>query len=79
MKRIKAACLEQTVHFMLKEDLGHAAAANAVREEYAHYKTMLERNRTKYKITDEQTLPDDSILIKIKKQYNSCEVGDYLD
>lgn len=25
MKRIKAACLEQTVHFQLKDDLGHAA------------------------------------------------------
>ena len=79
MKRIKAACLEQTVHFMLKEELGHAAAAHAVREEFAHYKTTLERNRTKYKIVKEETLPDDSILIRIKKQYNSCEVGDYLD
>ena len=79
MKRIKAACLEQTVHFMLKEELGHAAAANAVREEYAHYKATLERNRTKYKIVEENVLPDDSILIKIKKQYNSCDVGDYLN
>ena len=79
MKRIKAACLEQTVHFMLKEELGHAVAANAVREEYAHYKATLERNRTKYKIVEENVLPDDSILIKIKKQYNSCDVGDYLN
>ena len=38
MKRIKAACLEQTVHFQLKDDLGHAAAARAVKEEYEHYK-----------------------------------------
>ena len=79
MKRIKAACLEQTVHFMLKEDLGHAAAVHAVREEYEHYKATLERNRTKYKIIEENTLPDDSIMIKIKKQYNSCDVGEYLD
>ena len=62
MKRIKAACLEQTVHFMLKEELGHAAAANMVREEYAHYKAALERNRTQYKIVEEKVLPDDSIL-----------------
>ena len=26
MKRIKSACLLQTLHFQLKEDLGHAAA-----------------------------------------------------
>ena len=79
MKRIKAACLEQTVHFMLKKELGHAAAANMVREEYVHYKAALERNRTQYKIVEEKVLPDDSILIKIKKQYNSCDVGDYLN
>ena len=48
MKRIKAACLEQTVHFQLKDDLGHAAAARAVKEEYEHYKMQLERSRTKY-------------------------------
>ena len=41
MKRIKAACLEQTVHFQLKDDLGHAAAARAVKEEYEHYKICL--------------------------------------
>ena len=46
MKRIKAACLEQTVHFQLKDDLGHAAAARAVKEEYEHYKMQLERSRT---------------------------------
>ena len=70
MKRIKAACLEQTVHFQLKDDLGHAAAARAVKEEYEHYKMQLERSRTRYKIVEETVQPDDSILIKIKKQYN---------
>ena len=52
MKRIKAACLEQTVHFQLKDDLGHAAAARAVKEEYEHYKMQLERSRTRYKIVE---------------------------
>ena len=57
MKRIKAACLEQTVHFQLKDDLGHAAAARAVKEEYEHYKMQLERSRTRYKIVEETVQP----------------------
>ena len=47
MKRIKAACLLQTVHFLLKEDMPHDAAVNAVKGEVAQYKAHLERNRTK--------------------------------
>ena len=46
MKRIKAACLLQTVHFQLKEDLDHTLAVSAVRDEVAHYKKQLERHRT---------------------------------
>lgn len=79
MKRIKAACLEQTIHFQLKEDWPHDEAVRAVQEEFAHYKLQLDRNRTQYKIVDEQTQPDGSILIKIKKQYNGHHCGDYMD
>lgn len=32
MKRIKAACLQQTVHFILKEDMPHDAAVTAVKK-----------------------------------------------
>ena len=48
MKRIQAACLLQTIHFQLKEDVGHAAAVRAVKEELEHYKTQLKRRRTKF-------------------------------
>ena len=37
MKRIQAACLEQTIHFQLKEDVPHDQAVNNVREEAEHY------------------------------------------
>ena len=47
MKRIKSACLLQTIHFQLKEDLDHTTAVQMVREELNHYKALLERNRTK--------------------------------
>ena len=79
MKRVKAACIQQTLHFQLKEDLGHRAAVHAVQEEYEHYKRQLERKGTKYRIVEEQTQPDGSILVKIKKQYNDHDCGDYLD
>ena len=38
MKRIKAACIYQTLHFQLKEDLEHSIAVRLVREEVEHYK-----------------------------------------
>jgi len=79
MKRIKAACICQTLHFMLKEDAEHEWAVNQVKQDVEHYKYGLERNRTQYKILEENIQPDGSIILKIIKQYNSAPVGDYLD
>lgn len=79
MKRIKAACICQTLHFMLKEDIGHDYAVSLVKQEVEVYKKGLNRHHTKYKILDETQQPDDSIMVKIVKQYNQSPVGDYLD
>ena len=79
MKRVKAACLLQTLHFQLKEDIDHDLAVRAVQDEVAHYKAQLERNRTAFKIDEETVQPDGSILIRIRKQYNAVNTGDYLD
>ena len=79
MKRVKAACICQTLHFMLKDDLGHDYAVKLVKEEVEKYKASLEKNRTKYKIVSGETQPDGSVMIKIIKQYNTSPVGDYLD
>ncbi len=79
MKRIKAACICQTLHFSLKEDVAHDYAVMLVRQELENYKKGLERNRTRYKIVDEQEQSDGSIIIKVIKQYNTSPVGDYLD
>ncbi len=79
MKRVKAACICQTLHFMLKDDLGHDYAVKLVKEEVEKYKASLDKNRTKYKIVSEETQSDGSVMIKIIKQYNSSPVGDYLD
>ena len=79
MKRVKAACICQTLHFMLKDDLGHDNAVKLVKEEVEKYKASLDKNRIKYKIVSEETQSDGSAMIKIIKQYNTSPVGDYLD
>lgn len=79
MKRIKAACLLQTIHFSLKEDVPHDVAVRGVQDELAHFKNMLDRNRTKYRIIDEAVQPDGSIIVRLKKQYNSYSCEGYMD
>lgn len=79
MKRVKAACIVQTLHFMLKEDEAHEYAVKLVKENVKRYKDELDRKRTKYKILSEETLDDGSVMIEIKKQYSTSPVGKYLD
>lgn len=79
MKRVKAACITQTLHFLLKEDLGRDYAKKLVEEEVKRYKAGLEKTGTKYKILSEETEKDGSVVIEIKKQYNTSPVGNYLD
>lgn len=79
MKRVKAACITQTLHFMLKEEVEHTYAVQLVQEEVAKYKEQLERTGTIYRILSEETQPDGSVMIEIKKQYNTSPVGKYLE
>ncbi|MCD8088098.1 MAG: hypothetical protein LUE22_05885 [Oscillospiraceae bacterium] len=79
MKRIQAACICQTLHFTLKEDLGRDYAAKLVREEVEHYKNTLDKNRTQYRIVEQTEEADGSIILKVIKQYNNSPVGDYLN
>lgn len=78
MRRIKAACLLQTIHFQLKDDLSHGAAVKAVKDELEQYKGQLERKRTKFRIVDEAEQPDGSIIIHIQKQYNNHNCDEYM-
>lgn len=79
MKRIQSACLSQTIHFQLKEDLEHDIAVEQVKREYENYKKQMERNRTRYKILEENEQPDGSIIIRIKKQVSQYKIGDWFD
>lgn len=79
MKRIKAECLEQTLHFLLKEGLSPEAGRQQVRQEYETYRAQMERRGTRYRILAESEQPDGSLMIKLKRQNNYHPVGDYLD
>lgn len=79
MKRVKAACICQTLHFTLKDEVEHDRAVRLVREEFEQYKKSLERNHTQYKIVEELPQSDGSLMVKVIKAYNYSPVGDYLN
>ena len=79
MKRVKAACIIQTLHFLLKVEVGHDYAIQLVSEEVKKYKEQLNKNKVQYKILSEETQADGSVIIEIKKQYNSSPTGKYMD
>ena len=79
MKRIKAACIIQTLHFLLKEDLDRDYAKQYVLDEVKKYKAQLKQRNTKFRILSEEIQPHGSVIIEIKKQYNNSPCGNYLD
>ncbi|EKY29679.1 hypothetical protein [Clostridium celatum] len=79
MKRVKAACIIQTLHFQLKEDLDHEYAVKMIKDEVDKYKKSLEKSKMKYRILSETEQEDGSVIIEIKKQYNQSPIGKYLE
>ena len=79
MKRIKSACICQTLHFMQKDEVDRERAAKWNREEVEKYKKSLDRNRIQYKIIEENEESDGSIMLKVIKQYNNSPIGSYMD
>ena len=78
MKRIKAACITQTLVFSNHDGETTEYAKKMIQKEYEKYKEQLDKSRTKYVILSEKVNDDGSIIIEIKKQYNTAPVGDYL-
>ncbi len=80
MKRVKAACILQTLVFSQKPEFGLSVEkAKAInKEEFEHYKQTLERTKTRYIIVDEAEQADGSIVVRVKKQYNDkADVSEY--
>ena len=80
MKRVKSACIMQTLIFTQKEDCGlsrHAILENN-RRELAHYKQTMNRRHTRYQLVSEYEQENGSIIVRIRKQYNdNVDVSEY--
>ena len=50
MKRIQTACLHQTIHFQLKDNVPAEIAQRLVREEEKEYQENLNRHSVPYRI-----------------------------
>ena len=53
MKRVKAACICQTLHFMLKDDLGHDYAVQLVNAELTKYYSEVTARCAQYEMWKE--------------------------
>ena len=63
MKRIKAAYICQTLHFLLKEDTEPVLAQRLVQDEVAAYRKRLEVSGAKYRILSEEQQTDGSMIL----------------
>lgn len=80
MKRVKSACIMQTLLFSQKEDCGlsREQQRRLNQEELARYKSSMDRSHTRYQITEETEQPDGSVLVRVRKQYNDkADVSEY--
>ncbi len=80
MKRVKSACILQTLIFSQKPEYGYdkERALKINSEEFEHYKVSLERSKTRYQILFNEELDDGSIIIRVRKQYsNKVDVSEY--
>ena len=82
MKRVKAACILQTLVFAQKDDCGlsHEQQLKANHDEVSRYKAGMDRNHTRYQITEETEQSDASVLVRVRKQYNDrTDVSEYFN
>ncbi len=79
MRRVKSACLQQELHFSMREVFSPAETERICRAEFEQYKLDLIRKGIRHKIVDEAVQPDGSLIVHVKKQYNAHDVGEYLN
>lgn len=80
MKRVKAACVQQTLVFLQKEDCGlsREQILRTNRQEVERYKQSMDRTHTRYQIVSEAELENGSIELRVRKQYNDkADVAEY--
>ena len=80
MKRVKAACILQTLVFMQKDDgfLSKNSILEANRREVERYTNAMDRTHTRYQIVSQEEQEDGSIIVRVRKQYNDkADVSEY--
>jgi len=80
VKRVKSACIFQTLVFSQKPDLGlgKERALKVNREEFERYKATLEYSKTRHQIDDVVEQEDGSLVVRVRKQYNDkADVSEY--
>ena len=80
MKRVKSACILQTLVFSQKEEPGRSrdGILKQNRDEFEHYKRILERSKTRYQILEEAEQQDGSLIVHVRKLYNDkADVTEY--
>lgn len=82
MKRVKAACIMQTLVFAQKNDCGMSREQQRKvnHDEVTRYKATMDRSRTRYQITEETDQEDGSVIVRVRKQYNDkADVSEYFN
>ena len=82
MKRVKAACILQTLVFSQKDDCGltHEQQLKANHGEVNRYKATMDRSRIRYQITEETEQAARSVPLRARKQYYyKADVSEYFN
>jgi len=82
VKRVKSACILQTLIFAQRPELGYSKEMSLTlnQQEIENYKKSLEKNRTRYQILDESEQEDGSIIVHVRKAYNDkTDVEEYFN
>lgn len=80
MKRVKAACILQTLVLMQKEDcvLSKASILDTNRREFENYKQSMDHTNIRYQIGSEEEQEGGSIIVRVRKQHNDkADVSEY--
>lgn len=71
MRRITSACLQQTMRFDTVNDADPE-------KEFAIYCGKMDRKKTIYVVEEKKKEPDGSLIVKIRKQYNTYKTDGYI-
>lgn len=82
MKRVKAACILQTLVFAQKDDCGMSREQQLKvnHDDVNRYKALMDKSRIRYQITEETDQADGSVIVRVRKQYNEkADVSEYFN